>query len=389
MPNTTHRMTLLERSTCLVRRTADLEPLFTMKHMPIHMCCVDTPPEDDVHADMEWCISRGAGCVQLSKLVPLEILYAHGHGSGIVGGIWNDHHAEFCDFVASHDVRRPLEIGAGQGILAKQFLERSTQDVSWVLVEPNLPTWRHDRVTMVAGLFDATFVLPADVPPVDAIVHSHTFEHMYDPCDFLRAVSNFLGTGQKHIFSIPRLDLWLQRQYSNALNFEHSVLLTEGMIDALLQSAGFAILEKRYFRDDHSIFYATEKQSAPTFPVVVCEYAQNRTLFLDHVQAQQDAVERINRALAASHDRDVFLFGAHAFSQFLVGYGLDVSRVVSILDNDPAKHGKRLYGTRFMIQGTNALKEARRPVVVLRTGAYREEIVQGLLGVRSDVVFLE
>ena len=361
--------------------------------MPIHMCCVDTPPEDDVRADMEWCISRGAGCVQLSRLVPLETLYAKDHGSGMVGGIWKDHHAEFCKFVASHDVRRPLEIGAGQGVLAKQFLEKSTQDVSWVLVEPNLPTWRHDRVTMVAGLFDATFVLPADVLPVDAIVHSHTFEHMYDPRDFLQAVSNFLSKGQKHLFSVPRLDLWLQRQYSNALNFEHSVLLTEGMIDTLLQSAGFVILEKRYFRDDHSIFYATEKQSAPTsfeaVQVEMCEYTQNRTLFLDHVRAQQEAVERINRALAASDNRDVFLFGAHAFSQFLIGYGLDVSRVLGILDNDPAKHGKRLYGTPFMIQGTTALKDAHRPVVVLRTGAYREEIVQGILDVRSDVVFLE
>jgi len=385
-----------KRDTCLVRGTADLEDLYTIKNMPVSMYCVETPFESDIHADMVWSISRGAGCVQLSHLVPLGILYEHEHGSGAVGGVWKDHHAQFCQFVAAQGVHRPLEIGAGHGVLAKQFLNNN-QDASWVIVDPNLPSWRHDRVSMVAGIFDLTFELPAGVPSVDAVIHSHTFEHMYAPRAFLEDVSRFLKVGEKHIFSLPRLDLWLERQYSNALNFEHTVLLTEGIIDELLKLTGFVILEKKYFRADHSIFYATKKVSvslleknAGSLCCGINEYVKNRALFLNFVASQQKVVDRINATLAFGEGGDIFLFGAHVFSQFLIAFGLDVSKVICIIDNDANKHGKRLYGTKFIVRGPNILKDAHQPKVVLQVGAYREEIMRGITeGVRKDVVFIE
>lgn len=382
---------LSKRSSCVVRGTDDLEHLFTLPSMPVSMYCVDTPAGDDVFADMVWCISSGAGCVQLGELVPLPLLYKHEHGSGAVGRTWQAHHQEFCEFLASHSVCRPLEIGAGHGALARQFLE-THKNATWVIVEPNLPSWTHDRVTMVGTMFGASFDLPQNIEPIDAIVHSHTFEHMYDPRDFLQTVSRFLNVGQKHVFSLPRLDVWLRHEYSNALNFEHTVLLTEALIDELLQLTGFSILEKRYFGADHSVFYATEKTSDPVFNDLssyrVSEYAQNRKLFCDYIKAQQDAVARMNGQLQNA-DGDVFLFGAHVFSQFLIGFGLDIKRVVGILDNDSAKHGLRLYGTSLTVMGTGALKDAHRPLVVLRAGAYRNEIVQSILRVRPDARFIE
>lgn len=392
----TKEVKFIKREACVVRGTTDLENLYTLKNMPVSMYCVETSSEKDIHADMVWSISRGTGCVQLSNLVPLGILYEHEHGSGAVGGVWKDHHAQFCQFVAAQGVHRPLEIGAGHGVLAKQFLNNN-KDASWVIVDPNLPKWRHDRVSMVAGIFDSTFELPADVASVDAVIHSHTFEHMYAPRAFLEDVSRFLKVGEKHVFSLPRLDLWLERQYSNALNFEHTVLLTEGIIDELLKLTGFVVLDKQYFRADHSIFYATEKafvsplgRNIGNFGSEINEYEKNRTLFLNFVTSQQKAVSRINDVLASDDEGDIFLFGAHVFSQFLIGFGLNVSRVVCIIDNDVNKHGKRLYGTNLMVHGPSVLKDARQPKVVLRVGAYREEIMRGITeGVRNDVAFIE
>jgi hypothetical protein len=256
------------------------------------------------------------------------------------------------------------------------------KDASWVLVEPNLPPWTHERVTMVAGMFDDGFVWPAHVAPVDAVVHSHTFEHVYDPRTFLQTVAQFLTDGQKHCFSIPRLDAWLRRSYSNALNFEHTVLLTEGIVDELLRITGFRVVEKRYFEADHSVFYATERVSAPsvTEPFHVQEYVQNRALFSKYIDEQRAAVQRLNKRLQESASGDVYLFGAHVFSQFLIGFGLDVSRVIGILDNDPSKHGKRLYGTPFHVKGIDALRASSEPpIVVLRAGAYRNEIRDAIL----------
>ena len=394
----------IPRETCILtgsREPGDLEDLFILEKMPVSMYCVDGPIEEDARADMKWSISKSAGCVQLSNLVPLDVLYQHEHGSGVVGGVWKDHHQQFCDFLAAHGVRRPLEIGAGHGILAKQFLKKyDGKDcdkgiaAGWVIVEPNLPSWRHERVSMVAGMFDKDFKLPPDIPSVDAVVHSHTFEHIYSPREFLEDVSRFLDVGQKHLFSLPRLDLWLERGYSNALNFEHTILLTEGIIEQLLRSTGFAVIEKKYFREDHSIFYATEKVKDPlifgeTGRENFNEYVANKALFSDFISKQQANVMRINKQLAAEKG-EVYLFGAHVFSQFLIGFGLDTSRVVCIIDNDKNKHGKRLYGTKYTVCPTDAVKQAERPLVVLCACAYRDEIVRGIReNVREDVGFVE
>ena len=47
-------------------------------------------------------------------------------------------------------------------------------------------------------------------------------------------------------------------------------LLTEGIIDELLRLTGFAVIEKKYFREDRSIFYGPKKSrilSSPGRPV--------------------------------------------------------------------------------------------------------------------------
>lgn len=355
------------------------------------MYCVITQPETDVHADMEWSISRGSGCVQLAKLAPLDIVYGHEHGSGAVGGVWRDHHTAFAAFLNKRGVRRALEIGAGHGVLAKKYLE-DVQDASWVVVEPNFPAWTHERLLMMQGMFDSNFTLPEGVAPVDAVVHSHTFEHMYEPRAFLEDVNKFLPVGAMHIFTLPRMEVWLRQHHPNTLNFEHTVLLTEAAIEELLRVTGFDVVEKQYFRDDHSVFYATRKvKEANKFGVLrLNEYALNKKLFMDFVKAQQDAVVRINAALATVPTK-AYLFGAHIFSQFTLSFGLHADRIAGIIDNDTAKHGKRLYGTHLFVSGPDILKTVEHPVVVLRVGFYRQEIVDGInkCVAPNTVIFLE
>ena len=53
------------------------------------------------------------------------------------------------------------------------------------------------------------------------IIHSHLFEHVYDPNLFLKNVYDTLKNDAFHIFSVPNLKLMIQKGYANAMNFEH------------------------------------------------------------------------------------------------------------------------------------------------------------------------
>mmetsp|Transcript_32417 Transcript_32417/g.81687 ORF Transcript_32417/g.81687 Transcript_32417/m.81687 type:complete len:385 (+) Transcript_32417:75-1229(+) len=384
-------MELVPRDKCVITGAADLELVLKIDAFPISMYTVDAEDreESDIKTDMQWWISKSSGCVQLAPLVPLDILYKQGHGSGAIGKTWEQHHSEFADFISGCGVKSVLEIGAGHGILARHFVDVHP-DAKYYIVEPNLPTWSHERVTMYKGMFDSSFKMDAEV---DAVVHSHTFEHIYEPKQFLDCVSQFLKDGQWHIFSLPRLEVWLEKGFSNALNFEHTIYLTESNIEFLMNSAGLEVVKKGYFREDHSVFYATRKRpSVVSEAIVPKDYEKNLKTFMSWVNATKDFVGSINEKISAlGPEWTIYVFGGHIFTQFLIGFGLGTARLKAILDNDPAKQGRRLYGTPLFVQSPKSELQGKKEVaVILRAGAYNEEIKRGICeNVNPDVVFWE
>jgi hypothetical protein len=181
----------------------------------------------------------------------------------------------------------------------------------------------------------------------------------------------------------------LQRQYTNCLNFEHTVYLTEDYIELMLSRHGFRVVEKEYFLDDHSIFFcALRDPAAAVLPLPADLYTVNRGLYLDYVEAHQTQVLAINQRLARDAEGRAFLFGAHVFAQYLIGFGLDLSRFEAILDNDPNQQGKRLCGTDKTVRAPALLAGIRQPIVVVRAGVYTAEIVAQISAINPSTDFI-
>lgn len=387
MPNCDARV---DRNKCVLSGVDDLELILEIKGFPICMCTVDEgdAEELDLRSDMKWWISKSTGSIQLNPLVPLDILYKTGHGAGAVGKTWELHHSEFADFISGCGVKQVLEIGAGHGSLARYFVDFHL-DARYYIVEPNLPSWAHERVTMYPRMFDASFAMDSEV---DAVVHSHTFEHIYEPREFLLNIAKFLSEGQWHIFSLPRLEMWLQKGYLNALFFEHTLYLTEANVEYLMASCGFEVVHKKYFLEDHSIFYATRKcATASVEAVLPRHYLENHSVFTSWVESAQEFVKSVNGKISQHSIGKIYVFGGHIFTQYLIGFGLSVASVCGILDNDPSKVGRRLYGTKLWVFSPESeLKGQTGVVVILRAGAYQEEIKKGIRAKAShDVTFWE
>jgi hypothetical protein len=106
-----------------------------------------------------------------------------------------------------------------------------------------------------------------------------------------------------------------------------------------------------------------------------------------HEQLIQDLNEKINDQLK---DRSLYLFGAHVFAQYLIQFGLNTEKIVFLLDNDPNKQGKRLYGTSLQVASPKILSSVTNPVVILKAGVYNQEIKSDILNnINSDTIFWE
>ena len=367
-----------------------MEPLYTLKNFPVFIGCTDKVQKDDLYADMEFSICRETGIIQLSKLLPPDLVYSDYH-SEAVGGFWKQHFEKFSQFILDQNPRSILEICGGNGELVTLLIQQNPH-IKFTVVEPtpgpNLLALRdeygEDRLKVVAAFFDKNFKLDE---AVDTVVHSHVLEHAYDPLGFLQNVHDTLEIGGKHIFVVPNLYLYLQNHQPNALNYEHTYLITEEITDYWMSKFGFDIVKKYHF-GDHGVFYACEKVRTGTEPHLIRKYDLYKKVYLDFIDYNQRLVQSLNKKMV-DFQGDVYLFGAHIFSQFLLHFGLDRSKIVSVLDNSAAKQGQRLYGSDLYVQNPETIKDKERVAIILRVGAYREEVFKQLREINKNVVLFE
>ncbi len=378
-------MNIIKRTSCAISGKNDLENLYSFAQFPVFMGCMDQSIEADIKADMNWSISRGSGLIQLNQLLPLEILYPESHGAGAVGALWDKHHKLFANFLAKTNPTSVLEIGGAHGILAKEY--QKFRDIPWTILEPNPSPIEGGNARFIKGFFDEKFLYDE---AFDTVVHSHVFEHIYEPNQFMSHLAKFMEEDKHLVFSLPNMQVMLERKYTNCINFEHTVFLSEDYVEFLLAKHGFRLIEKEYFMDDHSIFYsAIRDKSVRPSELPNGLYEKNKKLYLDYVNYHKELIQNLNRKISNSFS-PVYVFGAHVFTQFLIAFGLDTKRIVSLLDNDPKKQGKRLYGTHLFVQSPKALKEVDRPSVILKAGVYNQEIREDILkNINQFVTFFE
>jgi hypothetical protein len=377
---------LIKRNSCAITGNMDLEPLDKPKDFPVFMGCVDSPPAQDVRADLCWSISKNSGLIQLTDLIPLDILYSESHGSGDVGRLWDLHHKAFASFIANNATAQSVfEIGGAHGRLCKEYMQ--FKNIPWTILEPSPIPIKGCSARFIKGFFDENFCYSEIF---DTVVHSHVLEHIYKPADFMNHLSRFMEAGKRLVFSLPNMQVMLERKYTNCINFEHSIFLTEPYVEYLLAKHGFKILAKEYFMDDHSIFYSAIRDANVTPKLLPPGlYEANKKLYTSYVDFHKALIAELNQKME-QNTRSIYLFGAHVFAQHLLEMGLDTDKIVCILDNDPRKQGRRLYGTNLKVSSPTVLAAVKDPVVILKAGVYNDEIKKDILeNINESTIFFE
>ena len=378
-------MKLIERTQDVVIGSTDLEDLHTLKNFPIFMGTVEHDQTEDIVCDMSWSISRESGLIQLKKLLPLEILYKSQTTTSSIGAIWTAHHQAFANFINKYKPTSVLELGGAHGILAKEY--QNIDFIPWTILEPNPSPVEGCKAQFIKGFFDDKFTF---IKPIDTVVHSHVFEHLYEPDKFLTHLSEFISENGRMIFSLPNLSEWLTRKYTNCINFEHTVYLTEPYVDYLLAKHGFRVVEKEYFSGEHSIFYSTVRdRNVTSIKLDTNLYDLNKKNYIEFVEYHENLISDLNSKIA-NNSSSIYLFGAHVFSQYLIAFGLNTSKVICLLDNDKNKQGKRLYGTNLLVHSPQILRNIDNPTTILKAGVYNAEIKKDILqNINSSAIFLE
>lgn len=341
--------------------------------------------------NINWWINKESGNVQIHPKVSLDKLYSKSHGSGTVGKTWRDHHELFFKLVNKYLKGNICEIGGGQNSILNKIKDFS-KIKNFYCFDRNLKLKKENKkIKKITKFFDKDYFKRKKFFSVDLLIHSHTFEHLYDPNQFLNDVKSILSKNGRHIFTMPNMRPMIKKGYANAMNFEHPFYYDEKLVDSLLHKNNFKIIKKIFFKEDHSIMYVTKINSSLTMKDKTkvnnyLEYKKNLKLFQGMFKFWKKDITKINKLTRKYNN--VFLFGAHVFSQLMIFNGLNKKKITGVLDNDKQKINKFLYGTNFKIYSPNLLKNITQPCIILRAGSYNKEIKKQLFKINRNIVIV-
>lgn len=377
-------MKIITRKCSIIDGDNHMEELFRLKDFPIYMGTTEQDKKKDLFYDLIYEINAMNGEVQIRDLISEDDLYQEAHYNNVGSG-WRDHHRAFAEFMAEFRPKSVFEIGGGRGILSVEYMK--FDNVEWTILEPVPNPVPECKAQYVKDFFDDSYKIEKGY---DAIVHTHTLEHFYNPVQCIKNIGKNMREDSWMFFSIPNMEEMVKRCYMNVMNFEHTFYCTEPYVTYLCNIAGYDIIETKKFKEDHSIFYAAQKQGGHRQSGFPNEYTMNKKLFMHWKAKQEKTAGYFNYKMKnILPDRKIFLFGAHANTQFLMAFQLQTDRIEGILDNDISKQGKRLYGTVFHVYSPEILKNQKAPIVILRSGTHNGEIKERILKVNATAEIWE
>ena len=345
--------------------------------MPTFIGTIDplVPYQSDKFHRMLWGKHQN-GTFGVIDLPDFEDIYINQHNEP-VGNLWEEHHRRFAEFIMRQDssCAKVLEIGPGSGALLAHLTLESQHFVYIDTIDPNPLQFRNSLGKNIRGSF------PQDLTKergYNKIIHSHLIEHVPDVIEFLKDCNQLLAVGDTINLSLPNMREMAKNLDLNMLMFEHVTFLPFEELSSLLEHCGFCITDT-YTYFSHSIFVAATKVgkvlnsqycstiSDSEFELLALKFRNTLTQF-----AQQ-----ANSFLSLEKSNN-FLFGAHIFSQYLLGSGLDHNRVSYVLDNSELKNKKRLFGTRLICMRPTEVNFSQDSRIVMATGQYENEIMSGL-----------
>ena len=346
---------------------------------------------NEIFCDMTFTECGKCNTVQIKELINPELVYIDNHNISIVGDLWKNHYVEFIEFLKPKIKNSTvLEIGDPSFKLSNEL---SINTNKWFVVElnPNHNLEPPKNVEIITQYFSDSFTINQNV---DVIVHSHFLEHVQDIKSHLKTSYRILTNGGKLIFSVPNLEKILNTDSSpnNVLHFDQQILIvvdlsyfyTKENLIKIIESEGFKLIETFDYKN-HSLFFHFEKTSLNRVDLV---FEKTSNIFIKKYENYINKINFINQTINDSKS-EVFLYGAHVSSQFLISIGLNIGKINYILDNSVDKQNYKLYGTNLIVKPTEIITQYETPLIIVsHMSVYKDEIKEQILKINQNVKFL-
>ena len=376
---------MITRKNCIQCNT-QIEIIHTQQNVPISFSTVENN-KNYKYSNLKFGYCNKCNIIQLIELINLDILYEHGHNYQVVGNSWKQYFSKFIDILIPYiKDKNILEIGCPSGKIANNCDNYN----SWNIIDPNVKIFDNKKINSISNFFDEKSRFDFNV---DVIVHSHLFEHIYNPIPFLINCYNILEENGYMIFGIPNMEYIMKNKISlfMGIMFEHNIFYSVSNIIKMLEKTNFKIIDISFFKN-HSIFFKVQKVN-----LITNKYTLTNNLFCtDNLDLKEHFIKNIKYydecvkkwIYNLTDNKSIYIFGASYNTSLLLNkIGVRIN-IKGILDNCHQKQGQYFYGYNYKVLSPTIL-ENENAIVILKNGVYNEEIKQSLLELNINTIVLD
>lgn len=282
-----------------------------------------------------------------------------------------------------------LEVGCAEGFFLERLYHRKNGGARVFGVEPSRRYVETARARLPHAWFYENMLENVDFNGgrFDLVVMRHVFEHVLNPMTTLGVVSGVLRPGGVVYVEVPDAATTTP-SVAHFFNYEHLSYFTRETLIATLARAGLRPIYIDRFQGnppnsgfDYPVLRAVAVPDASAQPTNVPEQARivwemhnsaTRRFLASHLAPVEARVKALQ-----VRDGRLALFGAGPHTMDLLEtLDIPISVWSVILDNNPAKQGKRLRG--ILVEGPTPKRLAHLDAVLVSSAAFEGEIVEQL-----------
>ena len=361
-----------------------LNHIYKLQNVPLSVSCTENPVLNN--DEMSYSICDICSTIQLDKLIPLNILYNESHNFISVGNIWIKYFILFVEKIQPIIIDKiVMEVGCPSGKIANLCKNYK----KWYAIEPNINTsYYKDKTTIFINKYFDEDITNHVKEKIDIIIHSHLFEHIYEPNIFLRECYKLLNKEGEMFFGVPNMQFIADNSIAPFFGvfFEHTIFYNKENIIYLLQINNFELINI-YVYENHSIFFHVKKLQHINTEIITVPRINNLCNFNINIKIYNEFIVNSIKKLMLIKNKKIYIFGASYYTQILLSIGFSNIKITGILDNCIEKHNKYLYGYNLLINSPKIL-EKEDCVIILKNGIYCDEIYSQIMIINPNTYII-
>jgi len=372
------------RVKCIVCGNTDLPVLFEKdKAFPIGNFPVEKGyPCQFIPYNVQIC--QKCQTAQLKYEGNLDLIYGNNHARAY-GSLRNEMDRLFVDFITESGETHFIEIGAGSGSLANELIIRTRG--KYIVVDPSY--W---------GETDHRVVVPKYVEEVDLssfkipnVIMSHVFEHFYEPSRILEILA--ASDIQNVYLNFPNLEYCIKEGVNYVLTPEHSFYISTTNLAYLFLKHGYIMKKIQYYNDYAVFFHFSKSSKIKADDNSIDEsgfFGETKKDVRNFYNILNERIWKCKRVISAERKGMIplYIFPCSIHPLFLFAFGLDCKIFNNVLDNNPHKIGKFLYGTNLECLSFNeTIRTPERKIILLVGGQFNQEVKSKAEENPNNIVF--